>query len=328
MGRYANQHRAYELWTDERYVELVELLATELTLGEIAQRIGRSLGAVQTQVRKLVPLDYPMQHRDFEQVVRELLKPPSYDWRAVLRERFARANQVYWDSEMVAILREGWEQARALEEITEALGASELEVARQLMRMDLAQDSREVVTRLGCDPRGTLAGRLRLAQDRAASAVWVLVVDGAKGTSRIPVGVAEARRSRRHTSVHLDYDTADLLLDELLRAHVDGGGDITEVTASISERTVGELTVGFDADPARPGAFDRTTDDVPVPDEPVDLDREVAGMPSDPVATTASAPLVRVPPPVFPPLPSVPRRLLNTTDPAARPGAAPSDEQE
>ena len=271
MGRTTIHHRAYDLWTDERYAELVELLATELTLVEIAQRIGRSVSAVQRQLRKLVPLDYPRHRRDAEEVVRELLEPPSYDWRAVLKERAKRANQVYWDSEMVAILREGWEQARALEEITETLRASELEVARQLMRMDLAQNSREVVARLGCDPDGTLAGRLRLAEDRAASAVWMLVVDGAKGTSRIPVGVAEERRGRRHTSVHLDYDTADLLLDELLHAHVDAGGDIAEVTASISERTVGELTVGSDAEVARPGRFARAVDAAPDPDEPVDL---------------------------------------------------------
>ncbi|MFE4457458.1 hypothetical protein ACFROC_08880 [Nocardia tengchongensis] len=51
------------------------------------------------------------------------------------------------------------------------MGASELDVARQLMRLCLAEDSREVAHRLGCDPTGTLAGCLRLAEDRAAAAV-------------------------------------------------------------------------------------------------------------------------------------------------------------
>ncbi|MFE2961994.1 hypothetical protein [Nocardia tengchongensis] len=257
MGRTTTHHRAYDLWTDERYAELVELLATELTLAEIAQRIGRSVTAVRAQLRKLVPLDLPMYRRDAEEVVRVLLAPPSYDWRAVLKERAKQANQVYWDGEMVASLREGWEQARGLEDLTEEFGASELDVARQLMRMDLAQNSREVVARLGCDPAGTLAGRLRLAEDRTASAVWMLVVDDLKGIARIPVGVAEEHRARRHTSVHLDYDTADARLDALLAAHIDAGGDVTEVTASISERTVGDLTVGIDAETARPGRFTR-----------------------------------------------------------------------
>ncbi|MGV9822222.1 hypothetical protein [Nocardia xishanensis] len=42
-----------------------------------------------------------------------------------------------------------WAQARPLDELTESLSASELEIARQLMRLGLAENSREVADRLG-----------------------------------------------------------------------------------------------------------------------------------------------------------------------------------
>ncbi|MFJ9371397.1 hypothetical protein ACIRRA_44335 [Nocardia sp. NPDC101769] len=250
MGN-SNSHHAYELWTDERNVELVEMLRAGLELAEIAERAGRSTSAVLGQLRKLIPLGYRVRQGGTEEMVRQLLASPAYDWRAPLRARADRANQVYWDQQMNELLRQGWEQARSLQEITETLGASELDVARQLMRLGLAENCRETVERLGCDPAGTLAGRLRLAEDRAGAAVWVLVVDDARGTPRIPVGVGEARRGRRHVSVHLDYDTADLTLDDILRAHTDTGADPGEVTASITERTVGDLAIGASTDPAR-----------------------------------------------------------------------------
>jgi hypothetical protein len=83
---------------------------------------------------------------------------------------------------------------------TEVLAASELKIACQLMRLGLAENSRETAERLGCDPAGTLAGRVRLAEDRAAAAVWVLVVDGAHGTDPTPIGVTASLRHRRHIS--------------------------------------------------------------------------------------------------------------------------------
>ncbi|GAB3212523.1 hypothetical protein [Nocardia tengchongensis] len=316
MGRDTSRHHAYELWTDERYAELVELLATELPLAEIAQRTGRSTSALQNQLRKLVPLDYSLRPGDAEEVVRTLLVPPSYDWRAVLRERAKRVNQVYWDSEKNDLLRQGWEQARSMEEITEAVDASELDVARQLMRLDLAENSREVAQRLGCDPTGTLAGRLRLAEDRAAAAVWVLVVDGTRGTGRIPVGVAEERRDRRHVSVHLDYDTADLTLDDLLRAHTDAGGDLDTVTASITERTVGDLTVGEVANPARPARSVEMAEVLELPD----LDAELADLQPDP------APPARKPESRALGLPPMPPSLRRRLDAANRTTAGQSEE--
>jgi hypothetical protein len=102
MGRNNSHRRANALWTDERNLELVELLRTESTLTEIAQRIGRSTTAVRGQIRKLTPPNLPLRGHNAEQIVRELLQSSSYDWRAVLRERKAR----YWDGD---ILRQGWE---------------------------------------------------------------------------------------------------------------------------------------------------------------------------------------------------------------------------
>ncbi|OBA66292.1 hypothetical protein A5780_14435 [Nocardia sp. 852002-20019_SCH5090214] len=261
MGRSISNH--YEWWTDERYVELTDLLRTDLTVSEIAERTGRSTTAIQAQLKRLLPPDYKLAARKAEKLVRDLLRSGDFDWRQPLREHEARANRIYWDPDMNDTLRYGWEQAQPLQELTEALGASELEVARQLMRLGLAENSRETAERLGCDPAGTLAGRLRLAEDRAAAAVWVLVVDNARGTAAIPTGVAEPEKRRRHISVHLDFDTADLALGDILRAHVEDGGDPGEVTASIVERSVGDLAVGAAPDLAgtvasvpRPGLVD------------------------------------------------------------------------
>ncbi|MGW5142711.1 hypothetical protein ACWEPH_26940 [Nocardia beijingensis] len=244
MGRSTSHRNAYEWWTDERNLELVELLRTELTLAEIADRTGRSVTAVEAQIRNLIPAELRVNKRDAEQVLRGLLRSADYDWRTWPRDRARRARQVYWDSDMNDTLRQGWEQMRPLQELTEALAASELEIARQLMRLGVAENSREVAERLGCDPAGTLAGRLRLAEDRAAGSVWVLVVDGARGTERITLDEAEPRGHHRHVSVHVDYDTADLALNDILNDHATAGGDLAEVTATIAERAVGDLGIG------------------------------------------------------------------------------------
>lgn len=135
-------------------------------------------------------------------------------------------------------LRQGWEQMRPLQELTETLAASELEIARQLMRLGVAENSREVAERLGCDPAGTLDRRLRLAEDRAAGSVWVLVVDGARGTERITLDEAEPRGHHRHVSVHVDYDTADLTLNDILNDHATAGGDLAVGTTTHSVRAV------------------------------------------------------------------------------------------
>ncbi|MBF6548891.1 hypothetical protein [Nocardia brasiliensis] len=242
MAEYVSRH--HEWWTDERNVELVALVQAKLGVAEIAERAGRTIGAIEAQCVKLLPPDLRISKSTSVERLRELLDFPGYDWRASVRERARRARQIYWDTHMNDILRQGWQQQRSTQVLSAATEASEIEVARQLMRLGLAENTIEVADHLGCDPAGTLAGRVRLAQDRAASAVWVLIVDGALGGATFDRPPRAEDSFTRHVSVHVDYDEADLVLNQLVLDHVDAGGTVGEITAHIAERTVGELTTG------------------------------------------------------------------------------------
>ncbi|WP_201298317.1 hypothetical protein [Nocardia sp. CY41] len=284
--------RAYELWTDERNIELVELLRSGLPVEQIAERAGRSVCAIRGQCRKLLPPHYRITAATVVPTLRMLLATPDFDWRESLRERHRRARSVYWDTEMTTGLRQAWTRARPLPEICEEFDASEIEVARQLMRLDLAENMREVADHLGCDPAGTLAGRLRVAADRTTAAVWVLIIDGPATGSRTRFG--DAGPALRHVSVHHDYDTAELTLADVMFDHLTQDGSIGEVTATIAERTVGDLTVGSDAHLTGPDALPvslaptgdhQAPDNEPVPTAaappPVDLDDDSAPGPDD-----------------------------------------------
>lgn len=237
--------RAYEPWTDERNIELVELLRSGLPEDVIADRIGRSVGAMRVQCRKMIPPGDRIPQDEVVSRLAALVADADFDWRELLREQARRARTLYWDASMCERLRDGWEQARALDELCGEFGASEVEIARQLMRLGVAETTTQVAERLGCDPHGALAGRIRLATDRAAAAVWVLTVDEAHAGTRTEFG--DRGPARRHVSVHIDFDTADQTLHEVIHDHVAAGGFITEITASITERTVGDGTIGFNS---------------------------------------------------------------------------------
>lgn len=242
MAEYVSRH--HEWWTDERNIELVALVQARLRVEEIAERAGRTVGAIEAQCVKLLPPDLRVSKSTSVERLRERLEFPGYDWRESLRERARRARQIYWDTAMNDVLREGWQQQRSTQVLSAATAASEIEIGRQLMRLGLAENTIEVADRLGCDPAGTLAGRVRLARDRAASAVWVLIVDGVLGGATFDRPPRDRGSFTRHVSVHVDYDEADLVLNQLVLDHVDAGGTVDEITAHIAERTVGELTTG------------------------------------------------------------------------------------
>ncbi len=262
--------RAYEWWTDELNTELVELLRTGMPIDELALRTGRSKTALRAQCHKMLPPHFGGRTRN--QAVTDLsvlVADPSYDWREPLREFARRARSVYWDAEMNTALHYGWEAARPLEDLCGEFDASEIEVGRQLLRLGVAENMSEVAERLGCDPHSSMAARLRLAADRIGAAVWVLVVDGPV-TGATKTKFEDAGPATRHVSVHPDYDTADLVLAEVLLDHLVGGGSVDEVTATIAERTIGDGIIGD-------SFFREGTDALPVsepttPPAAVDLD--------------------------------------------------------
>lgn len=235
MDRQGSHRRAYEPWTDEYNIELIELLRAGRRLGEIAEATGRSEGAVRTQCRNLLPPDLPTSGNAVR-TLQTLLSDPDYDWREAARARYRRARQVYWDIDMDTRLRSAWADRRRLAELTTEFDASEVEIARQLMRLGLAENASQVADRLGCDPTGALAGRIRLAHDHTASAVWVLVVDGTGQST----GFDDLGPARRHISIHPDPDSADNALAD----HDTTGLNPGPLTASIVERALGEFDFG------------------------------------------------------------------------------------
>ena len=102
-------------------------------------------------------------------------------------------------------------------------------------RIGLAKSLQDVVDRLGATPGGTVEIRARMAVDRAAASVWLLVVDG------IGRRISVFDKQRRHVSVHGSYEEAKQRLSRLLDTRQRGHGSITW---SIVCRVLGEDTVG------------------------------------------------------------------------------------
>jgi hypothetical protein len=95
----------------------------------------------------------------------------------------------------------------------------------------LATSAAEVAARLGAQPGGTLDIRVRMAADRAAAAVWVLVADGVKGSERArPLDQLDRSPTHRHISIHATADEGRQVLDRLLAGHLERGGQRNDVT--------------------------------------------------------------------------------------------------
>jgi hypothetical protein len=129
--------------------------------------------------------------------------------------------------------------------LTAQTGASDLEVATRLIQLGLATSAGEVVARLGAQPGGTLDIRVRMATDRSAAAVWVLIADGARGSERArPLDHLDGSAAHRHVSLHGSAEEARHVLDRLLVGHLERGGEVDDVTITLAERTVGDLAIG------------------------------------------------------------------------------------
>ena len=241
-------HRHREWWTDERNAELVDLIVTGFPIEEVASRAGRTVDAIRSQCVNLTAPTLGIRKTSAFERLRELLtNVPGYDWRQALRDRAKLRRAIYWDNDMNAVLREGWEQRRTAPELANEFGTSEVEVARQLLRLGVAETSGAVVARLGADPHGTLAGQVRMAEDRTASAVCVLIVDGAHNTELFGASSRgdeyDDRSFLRHVSLHIDFAAAELALNQIVADHVAVGGNVAAITAHIAERTLGYGTI-------------------------------------------------------------------------------------
>jgi transposase-like protein len=215
-------------------------------MGEIAERLQRGVDAVASHCQGLLPPGVRVPRRDAELVLRaELEANPHYDWRAGLRAAAEERGTFYWDHKAEEVLRAGWRDRIPMAELVKTTKASEIEIARHLVALRLANNVVQVAERLGCAPDSTLDVRVRMATDRAAAAVWVLVVDGARSGERAKeLDRDNTPKVYRHVSVHASADLAEQHLVQLLIAHRNRGGTPEEVTVTLAQRTVGDLAVG------------------------------------------------------------------------------------
>lgn len=222
-------------WSDSEHELLVDGLRNGLVLEDIAAQLGRSLKAVHGRLLYLVPAQAQVAAREREQWLREQLALTGVDWQAVIREHYRSRGWTYWTQHDEQALLDAWQRHTPLAEVAAQFATSELATAKALIQQNLATDLAAVAARLGTSSGSTLDLRLRLAADRAAAAVWVLVIDGA--TDADP---AQPLPHRRHLSVHASHDDALATLGRILSA----AEATAEVSWSIAERTPGEETVG------------------------------------------------------------------------------------
>lgn len=241
----ATGRRSGEHWSDPETETLLELLAAGHTADDIASRLGRTATGIRSRCRMLLPgPDARARNADLD-LQALLADNPSYDWRTELAAAYARQGVHYWGEAGDKQLRTAWHHQQPMHELVDTLDASEPEIAARLIALELATDTAEVVATLGARPGGTLHQRARLAADRRAAAVWVLIADGLRGTPRArDLERTTTTKVHRHVSVHATRDDADTTLARLLAEHDRLGGHRNEVTITVAERTVAALGEG------------------------------------------------------------------------------------
>lgn len=225
-------------WDIADYTTLVDGLRDGRLLEDIAADLERTRSAVAGRLAWLIPAEADVARRtlDRELWLREALNTTGdYDWFAVLRTHYTTRGMHLWTAEDDTLLHTAWQQRTPLVELVAQLGLPEMHIVRRCMQVDLADSLPHVTQRLQPIPGGTVDVRARLARDRAAAAVWVLIIDGC-GTPILELGHA-----RQHVSLHPHYDAALDTAAELLDA---ADEDTDTVRYSILERTVGEGTIG------------------------------------------------------------------------------------
>lgn len=242
--------RGGDPWKEQDYERFVEELRNGRPIEDIAGVLQRTVKSVRGRLPRLVPLELQatLKPSERELWVREALNTDeTYDWLATLRENYRVRREHFWSIADTTLLREKWEAREPLPKIAEEFGISEVMTAQHLCRHGLARSMQEVVDRLGVTPGGTIDIRTRMALDRAASSVWVLITDG------IGTRVPELNRQRQHVSMHVSLEDAEDRLDELLReaeAHSYGPVKWSVVCRSLGDDTTGQERHGITDDVA------------------------------------------------------------------------------
>lgn len=218
--------RAGAVWTSEEQVALLEGVRDGRPVEDLAVLLQRRESALVKRCKQMLPPGVHPRQAEVDATLREYLADPAFDPYAHLR---ANTGSV-WSPDRDEVLRHGWQQARPIAVLTGELTVSEVEIAQRLVRLGLAESISAVVERLGSAPDGDLAARSRMSRDRAAAAVWVLVIDGLA--------------SGRHLSLHASREDAQSTLDEVAARHVAQGGDPADLAAEAGQRVAGSGSAG------------------------------------------------------------------------------------
>ncbi|MFD3507825.1 hypothetical protein [Nocardia sp. NPDC058666] len=238
-------------WRESEYRVLADDLRSGVDLAATAITVGRTESAVRTALRNFVPAEERIPTAERERWIRKrLVAEPDWNWWAVVVDNHRRFRSGLWFTRHEHCARIGWRRRTPMPALAQELATSELSVAELLRSLGLVDSIEEAADRLGATPGLALAKRVTARRDEAVGARWILVIDGAAGTTRTrnaPV--------RRQISLHETRTAAEAERDRILSWHNRIGPEEpdTPVWWTIAERGLG-ATVGH----TRSGTHDPT----------------------------------------------------------------------
>lgn len=238
-------------WRESEYRILADDLRAGADIARTATTIGRTESAVRAALRNFVPAEERVPTAERERWIRKrLVAEPEWDWWAVVIDHHRRSRSGLWFTRHEHCARIGWRRRTPMPALAQELSTSELSVAELLRALGLVERIEEAADRLGATPGLALAKRVTARRDEAVGARWILVVDGAAGTTRTrnaPV--------RRQLSLHETRADAEAERDRILSWHTRIGSRDADppVWWTIAERGIG-ATVGH----TRCGTYDPT----------------------------------------------------------------------
>ncbi|MBD2766263.1 hypothetical protein IEE91_13930 [Kocuria sp. cx-455] len=196
-------------WDLEDYERFISGIRDGLTEAQLAEKLGRSQAALRARAAYFLPLPEdggktPTGGRAVQAVREALTGDPQWDWLPNVEAHHETRGLPLWSSDDVDEIHEAWEAGSPkLPDLADELGVDEERIAARLVRDALAGSLSEVVERMGCVSGGALEARVRVAQYREDTTLWVLMVTG--------------RSTVQHVSVHVFADDAR----QALRAFTD-----------------------------------------------------------------------------------------------------------
>lgn len=236
-------------WRESEFRILADDLRAGADLARTARTLGRTESAVRTALRTFIPPEERVSAAERERWIRtRLVAEPEWDWWAVVVEHHHRSRGGLWFTRHEHCARIGWRRRTPIPALAQELDTSELSVAELLRALGLVDSIEEAADRLGATPGLALAKRVAARRDDAAGARWILVVDGAAGTTKprnAPI--------RRQVSLHETRAGAEAERDRVLAWHqrLATGETGPPVSWTIAERGLGAIT-----GPTRCGQFD------------------------------------------------------------------------